>query len=426
MKLKDTIGLAYTTVSSNKLRSGITISIIALGIAALVGINTAISAMNSGLRDSFSTMGATGFSIAYKERFKFGGNGGRDTKKVNKNGKRQKKSNLDKPITIDEAEAFKNTYIFPAKVALQLYGGGNYELRYKDKKTNPNVSIRGGDENFLQVNGFTLLAGRNINALDVVSGRNVCILGSEAGEKLFGPNYERGVDKVIKVNDVPYRVVGVLKKKGSSALMRADNVLITTYNTIRRLGGDNVSRSFTIGIAANDVQALDAAVAEANATFRAIRKLHPIEDDNFVLEKSDKIAETFIGLLSSIQIAAAVIGFITLVGAAIGLMNIMLVAVNERTKEVGLIKALGGKRSDISRQFLFESIIISLMGAVCGIILGILLGNSVSMLVGTGFVVPWNWVVGGVFICSIVGLLAGLWPARRASKLDPIVALRFE
>jgi putative ABC transport system permease protein len=157
-----------------------------------------------------------------------------------------------------------------------------------------------------------------------------------------------------------------------------------------------------------------------------VRKLLPTDADNFIIEKSDKLATTFINLLSSIQAAAGAIGLITLIGAAIGLMNIMLVSVNERTREVGLIKALGGKRRNIRQQFLFESVIISLLGALFGIILGVIIGNIFALLLNAGFTIPWAWVIAGILICSGVGLLAGLWPAIKASRLNPIIALRYE
>src|SRR4051812_15828309 len=384
MTLSDSFSLAYRTVRSNKLRTGITVSIIAFGIMALIGIITAIDALNSSLRESFSTMGANGFTISYKERFRF--NDDERTERVDKT-KKQKKSNLDKPIQLHEAELFKKTFDYPATVSIALSGPGAVEIRYKSKKTNPNVRVSGGDENYLQVNGFTVAAGRNFNQLDVETGRNVCLLGNDVATKLFGlGNETKGVDRMVNIGGIPYRAIGILKSKGSSALLRADNVVITTYNNVRRM--DNISPSFTLGVMANDVQSLNGAVNEATSVFRGIRKLTPIDEENFVIEKSDKLAETFIGLLGSIQGAAGAIGLITLVGAAIGLMNIMLVAVNERTREVGLIKALGGKRKNIRHQFLFESTIISLLGALFGIILGVLVGNLFSMVLKTGFVVP--------------------------------------
>lgn len=421
MTLRDSFSLAYRTVRSNKLRTGITVAIIATGIMALIGIITAIDAMNGGLRNSFSLMGANSFSIAYKERFRFGDDN--QTEKVDIT-KKVKKSNLDKPIELSQAELFKNNYHYPGVVSIALGGPGNNEIHYKSKKTNPTVQMRGGDENFLQVNGFTVEAGRNFNQLDVHTGRNVCLLGSDVAAKLFGEKKDNAVDKIVTIGGIPYRVLGVLKPKGSSAMLQMDNVVVATYNNLRRLGSS--SPSFTIGVMANDIQQMNGAINEATALFRAIRKLHPTEEDNFTIEKSDKLAETFISILGGIQGAAGAIGLITLIGAAIGLMNIMLVAVNERTREVGLIKALGGKRRNIRAQFLFESTIISLFGALFGIILGIILGNVFALLLGTGFVVPWGWVITGIVICSGVGLLAGLWPAIKASRLNPIVALRYE
>jgi putative ABC transport system permease protein len=203
-----------------------------------------------------------------------------------------------------------------------------------------------------------------------------------------------------------------------------DNVIVTSYNNVKRL--PNAGSSYTINVMVNDVSQLDPAIGEATGTLRRIRRLDASSSDNFFIDKSDTVAETMISLLGSISGSAGAIGLITLIGAAIGLMNIMLVAVTERTKEVGLIKALGGTRKSIRNQFLYESIIISLLGAVFGIILGVLVGNLFSMLLGTGFVVPWGWVITGIIICSLVGLFAGLWPAIKASKLDPIVALRYE
>ncbi|MGI8951454.1 MAG: ABC transporter permease [Chitinophagaceae bacterium] len=421
MVLLDSLSLAFRTVRSNKLRTGITVAIIAFGIMALIGIITAIDAMNGSLRQSFSTMGANGFTITYKESFRFG----RDNESTKeKTGQKQKKSNLDKVITLQQAELFKTNFNYPSTVSIALDGPGGNEIHYKNKKTNPNVRIQSGDENYLQVNGFSMNFGRNFNQLDVQTGRNVCLLGSDVATKLFGTVTDKDVDRIVSVGGIPYRVIGILKSKGSSAMLRADNVIITTYNNVRRL--QDASNSFTIGVLTNDVQQLNGAVSEATATLRAIRKLHPTEEDNFAVEKSDKLAETFIGLLGSIQGTAGAIGLITLIGAAIGLMNIMLVAVNERTREIGLIKAIGGKRKNIRQQFLFESTIISLLGALFGIILGVLVGNLFAVFLGTGFVVPWMWVIIGIVICTAVGLLAGLWPAIKASKLNPIVALRYE
>ena len=176
----------------------------------------------------------------------------------------------------------------------------------------------------------------------------------------------------------------------------------------------------------NDLLLVNQAMGEAEAKFRAIRKLSTTEENNFVLDRSDSVAEKAMNSLGFLTVSATVIGFITLVGAAIGLMNIMLVSVSERTKEVGLVKAIGGKSKMVRRQFLLEAIIISVLGAIFGIILGILVGNLFSIVLNTGFVVPWNWVLYGIVICTIVGLVAGLYPALKAGRLNPIEALRYE
>jgi putative ABC transport system permease protein len=175
-----------------------------------------------------------------------------------------------------------------------------------------------------------------------------------------------------------------------------------------------------------DLKLLDAALGEAEGVFRSIRKINTTEEDNFMIDKSDSLVAMVMKNISWLTYSALVIGFITLMGAAIGLMNIMLVAVTERTKEIGLVKAIGGRQASVRTQFLFEAIIISLLGAFFGIVVGVILGNIVSVLMDTGFVIPWLWVAFGIIICTIVGLLAGIYPAMKASKLNPIEALRYE
>ena len=425
MKIQDTLALAFRTVKSNKLRTGITVAIIAFGIMALVGINTAIDAMKQKFTESFSAMGANGFTIHFRE-WRMGFDGGNDVKKSKKGQRKVKKSSTGKPITRIQAETFKERFLYPAKIGLTFFGTGDAVLSLGDKKTNPTVRVYGGDENFSELNGYNINTGRNLNDLDVRSGRNVCIIGSELATRFFGKDPTTPLEKVIRVNGLPFRIVGVLDSKGSTLGMSWDNMILTSYNNVRRFFNSNTNASFGIMVKVADVKGIDGAIDQAEGILRPIRGLSVTEDNNFYIDKSDSAVAMLMRNLSFITLSAVLIGVITLIGAAVGLMNIMLVSVTERTKEIGLVKAIGGRNKSVRQQFLFESILISLIGAAFGVILGVIVGNSFSLILHTGFVIPWEWLLGGIFICSLVGLLAGLYPSLKASRLNPIEALRYE
>ena len=426
MTFKDTIKLSWRNISSNRLRTGITVAIIALGICALIWFLTSLKAASNSLTNSFSTMGANAFSVRYKDRnIRFGGGGQRDVEKTSKSALKEKKSNTGKIITYEQAKEFKERYPFPALVGLAIRGAGSIVVNNEKKKTNPDINVTGGDENYLELNGYKIAYGRNFTPADIESGRNVCVIGSGVAEKLYPENPSKAVDKVITVDHNPYRVLAVLEDKGSSAFFNTGKVVITSYNNIRRLYATQTS-SFVIAVMVNDINLMDVAVGEAKGAFRPIRKLDVKEEDNFYIDKSDSIAASLINNLGFLEKGIIGVALITLLASSIGLMNIMLVAVNERTKEIGLIKALGGTKKDIRNQFLWESILISLLGAVVGIIVGILLGNLIAMFLKSGLVLLWGWIIGGIVVCSLVGLAAGLYPAVKASKLNPIDALRYE
>ncbi len=424
MNRSDVFSLAFRTVRSNKLRTGLTVAIIAFGIMALVGIITAIQAMNQKLTESFSSMGANGFTLRYKERnIHFGG--GNDELKVSKKGARkQKQSNLGKLITIDEAERFVNEYNFPAQAGISTVATRNAIASFGSVKTSPNIFLFGGDEAYLDLNGFEILTGRNFSRQEVQSAAPVCIIGYDVSKKLFKQRESKGLNQMIRINGIPYRVIGVLASRGSSFGFSRDNIIITGYKNIQR--NLLANGSYTIGIKTNALNQVEEGMGEAEGVFRAVRKLSTTEQSNFVLDRSDSIAEKAMKSLGFLTVSVTIIGLITLIGAAIGLMNIMLVSVTERTKEVGLIKAIGGKSRTVRQQFLTEAVIISILGAIIGIILGVMVGNLFSMILDTGFVVPWNWVIYGIVICTAVGLSAGLYTAIKAGKLNHIEALRYE
>jgi putative ABC transport system permease protein len=425
MQSSDIFSLAYRSVTGNKLRTGLTVAIIALGITVLVGILTAIDSMRNSIYSSFASMGTNSFSIRNRGMQIHIGEDNDKASKGNKNIKKVKKSNSNKVIRYQEAMAFKERYQFPAIVGISFQASGIATVYKNDKKTNPNVQVIGGDENYLEISNYEVAQGRNFNQLDVESGRNVAILGQDVAHKVFGKQLKNVVNNTIRVGDIRYRVIGVLASKGSSKMMSADNVVITTVNNTRRIF-NRPSASYQISVAVKDIKQMDAAKGEATGLFRVIRGLALNEEDNFQITGSDSIAEMLFASLSKVNLFAIAIAAITLVGSAIGLMNIMLVAVAERTREIGVTKALGATRKVIRTQFLYEAIIISLMGGFIGVVAGMLLGNIVSILLKTPFIVPWLWITIGVSLCAMVGLISGLYPAYKASKLDPIIALRYE
>jgi putative ABC transport system permease protein len=324
---------------------------------------------------------------------------------------------------MQQAEAFRQSFRYPAKLALSVFGGNMNSISTAAKRTSPTAYVFGGDENNVELNGHEIAFGRNFTPMEVQQGSPVCILGSDVAERLFGDNHTAALGKEVKVRNLPHRVIAVLKSKGSTFGFSRDNLAIIPYKTVVR----NFSFfSFTIGVKAPELTRVEEAMGEAEGSFRNVRKLAVTEESNFVLERSNSLAQRAMNSLRYITIAVTLIGLITVIGAAIGLMNIMLVAVAERTKEVGLLKAIGAKRKTIQLQFLTEAVLVSLAGAFIGIVIGIGLGNLFGLLLQTDFVVPWRWIIYGNVICTIVGLAAGLYPAIKAGKLNPIDALRYE
>lgn len=405
--------LAYRSVRNNKLRTGITVGIIALGIMALIGILTAIEGLKSSIYASFSGMGANTFQITNEILKKKKSGGGLNISSVDQ-----------RNISYRDAMDFKERFRFPATVGLSMMGTSVATAKYASEKTNPNIRVMGVDEHYVTISSTTMGAGRNFSVNEISNGSYVCILGNSIAKKLFKGKIQNAINALISVGYVKYRVIGVADSKGSSMVANVDNnVFVPLQNARAVYGGD---QSYIISVKVDNVGLIDMAAEEAEGLFRIIRKVPLNAASNFGVNKNDNLAAMVMENVTYVTGAALFIGLITLLGAAIGLMNIMLVSVAERTREIGVSKALGARSSSIRRQFLTESIMISLAGGLIGVVTGILIGNVVSLLLKSGFIVPWMWISIGIISCTIVGLFSGLYPAARAAKLDPIQALRYE
>ena len=411
MNFVENIKEGLRSVKANMLRSVLTALIVAIGITSLVGILTAIDGIEYSVSESLSSLGANTFDI---------------TSKFNRGAAQEGvKEKVFPPLMLKETQAFIEQFNYPASISLSARLTILAEIKHGSEKTNPNVNVTGVNEDYLAIKGLNIEEGRNFSRFEIQYGSKVAVIGNKLAKTLYGEN-KNPINTEISFKGTQFKVVGLLKEKGELSENNFDNmVLIPVIVANQMASGQGLNYRLTIGI--SDPNQMDYAMGEATGLMRKIRDDKVAEESSFELEKSESLAQELESITSGLRFGGFGVGFITLLGASIALMNIMLVSVTERTREVGVRKALGATPLRIRQQFVIEAIVVCLLGGIGGVIMGILIGNLISRAIGIeAFVVPWLWMLVGMLICVAVGLFSGWYPASKASRLDPIESLRFE
>ena len=402
--------IAINSIKTQLLRTILTVVIIGIGIWALVGILSSVEAMENSISGNFATMGSNTFNI---QRYDFN---------VQRRGREREKVNSI--ISYQNIREFIDIYEFPTtQTSISFRGTSGAEVKFESNKTDPEVQVYGINEYYLENTGTAIESGRNFNVFDIQNNNNVCIIGSDFLKSLF--INDNPIGKKISIRGVKFKVIGVLESKGATFGNNQDLRVLIPIQVARGIfTAPNIN--YTISIMVKNTEMLNAAQDEAVVIFRNIRGLSPIEKNDFGMERSDDLINRITSITGYLEIAAWIISIITILGSSIALMNIMLVSVTERTREIGVRKALGAKNSTISTQFFIETIVIGQIGSVLGILLGIATGMIFSSFFESEFSLPCIPMLWATIITFIVAIIAGFYPAMKASKLDPIESLRYE
>lgn len=412
---KENIKIAFGSIRTQLLRTVLTVIIISFGIMALVGILASVSIIENSLNSSFSSMGANSFNISqYGLRISINGN------------RMGEKEQINPIISYPQARAFKETYDFPLTyTSIYFTATRTAEVKFESAKTDPDIQVIGVDEFYTLNSGIEVSQGRNFSTSDIENNTLSCLIGSDfIGDEGLLKDVNP-IDKIISIRGSKFRVIGVLKEQGSTFGNSQDLRILIPIQVARSIfSAPNIN--YSIKTMAGKKELLEPAIEAATLTMRQIRKLNPVSEDNFGVIRSDDLANKLAGITDYLTIAAWVIGIITILGSSIALMNIMIVSVTERTREIGVRKSLGAKKNTIAWQFFVETLIISNIGGFVGILLGIGIGFIFSAVADFDFVLPWGAIFAAVVTSFMVALVSGLYPAIKASKLDPIEALRYE
>ncbi|AMD85405.1 putative ABC transport system permease protein [Capnocytophaga haemolytica] len=409
--IRENIKIALESIKGQLLRTILTVLIIAIGITALVGILSVITALRNTLEGNFETLGANTFMISRYQ----------DERRAQGSGTTQKPHPM---ITYSEAAAFKQRLDNPfAHTSISLNAASQVEVKYENAKTDPLANVIGVDTYYIPNSGLTVEEGRNFGEFDMQNDLNVCVIGPDFKKTLLKDINPLG--KEISVRGYKFKIIGVLKSQ-SSSFGNYENFQVLIPLGLARAIFPVENPNFNIKVSVDGTDKLEAVIGDATVLMRSLRNLRPLDENNFGIERSDDLLQRIGSITGVLTIAGFVIGLITILGSSIALLNIMLVSVTERTKEIGIRKALGAKRKNITWQFFTETVIIAQLGALVGIILGISLGYAISKVVDFHFTIPWGVICIAIVIAFVVATISGLYPAMKAAKLDPVEALRYE
>ncbi len=415
MRMPDVVTMALEALVANKLRSVLTLVGIVAGVASIIAVMTGISVIQGTMEREMSVLGAQTFQVQKWPAGGFGGDAAR------------RKAMRRPPLTLADARAIREQVTCVDLVGSEIWDFG-YVVSYKGESTNPNVSICGGTPEYPQNNTHYVGLGRNISQMDVQAARSVAVIGHAIAEKLFP--FVDPTGKEIRLDGRKYEVVGVFDEKKSAFGGNFDNYVLIPVSTYVNVYGmtdrNGFSRSVNITVRALTPAQISDAMEQTRQVLRRVRGLKPQDEDNFEFFNSQSLITQFNEVSRGVKIGAFLIGTIALIIAGIGIMNIMLVAVTERTQEIGIRKAVGAPAHSILLQFLFEAVVLCNIGGVFGVAVGFGLGNLVAVFTHFQAHVPLEWAVIGLVFCSAVGIAFGMLPAMRAARLDPIEALRYE